>query len=609
MTHRRARWSAMKPLQLFGWCWMIAALTVLLPLPARAEPVQQIIAMRAADGRVVPALVTYPEGGPESGSPVAIIVHGGPGGHPLRALGAARWAATYFADHGYITISVLTRISRDVIDQPFGAAVADIKGAVDWASQLSDGPIVLIGHSSGSVTSSMYMATTNDPRVKAIVHFAPTAWGSGWMIRSMGQARYAAVVARLNKLVAQGRGDEPVYEDHQLAPPAPQTVTYGYLMNARTWLSWWGPNSKNRNIALFPKIRVPMLMISGDRDIFVSRAYQEELRLAATASPRVDSIILDGGIPHEFTGAEVKASTLAYDWLIGIGIGPQLRIETRVVDLKFGSDVRPGVIYQPVDPARRKPLAVILMADFADDVLVSPFTAIAPRLARAGYTVLTAQDRGSGWPFHRAVAAGVSADQRAWLGYLRAQTHGEVVVIAHGMAGAMIPPLDAGVTQPGVAAAVLIEPPVAPSQFAASVLGAAAYRKAVAEAEAAVKADKGGTVMIVAPYRSNGKTEASRHWISHMAQGFLSFWGPEAPPAPVPLLQGGGRPLLLIGSGSGRFMNRAAQSAFAQTKGTTSLWYDGTATPFAVPDRLVADLVSWLNDLPQNAQRTMPDAK
>ena len=358
----------MKPLQLFGWCWMIAALTVLLPLPAKAEPVQQIIAMRAADGRVVPALVTYPEGGPESGSPVAIIVHGGPGGHPLRALGAARWAATYFADHGYITISVLTRISRDVIDQPFGAAVADIKGAVDWASQLSDGPIVLIGHSSGSVTSSMYMATTNDPRVKAIVHFAPTAWGSGWMIRSMGQARYAAVVARLNKLVAQGRGDEPVYEDHQLAPPAPQTVTYGYLMNARTWLSWWGPNSKNRNIALFPKIRVPMLMISGDRDIFVSRAYQEELRLAATASPRVDSIILDGGIPHEFTGAEVKASTLAYDWLTGIGIGPQLRIETRVVDLKIGSDIRPGVIYQPVDPARRKPLAVILMADFARSV-------------------------------------------------------------------------------------------------------------------------------------------------------------------------------------------------------------------------------------------------
>ena len=581
-----------------GWLALVFAMACVAPLAATADTVQQIVQLRAADGRSVPALITYPEGGPDTGSPVAIIHHGGPGGHPLRALGAARWAADYFAHRGYVTVSLMSRISRDVIDQPFGAGAADIKAAVDWASQLSSGPIVLVGHSSGSVSSAYYLATTQDPRVKAIVHFAPTFPGRLWMPASMGKERYDAVVARLRKLVAEGKGDQPTYEDHHLAPPAPQEFTYGYLMNARTWLSWWGPESKQDNVALFPKIRVPMLLIAGDADIFVSRDYQEQLKKVAVASPRVDTIMLDGGIPHEFTGAETKAAGLAFDWLTGIGIHPLPRVSTHVVDLKIGYDTRPGVIYEPTDAALRKPTAVMLMPDFADDVMLTPLDAIGPRLARAGYTVLIPQDRGSGWPLYRAVASAVSADQRAWLKYLAERGHGRVAIVAHGWSGAMLPALIDGSTP--VSGVALIQPPDAPALFASDVLGPTEYARAVAQAEAAVKNGSGRTTMIIAPYRD----PAAHRWINHMAAGFLSFWGPAAPSAPVPALVANGTPILLIDAGKGRFLSRDSQSAAAKQRGVQSRWLDRVTDPFAAPEALVSDLTAWLDTLPPIAPAT-----
>lgn len=569
-------------------------------LPPAGAATQQVVQLKAADGRSVPALVTWPDGGPDTQAPVAIIHHGGPGGHPLRSLSAARWAADYFASRGYIAISIASRIGYDVIAQPFGAQTADIRGAVDWAGQVSRGPIVLVGHSSGSVSVTLYQATTQDPRVRAIVHYAPTAAAPPWMTANMGKPRYDAVVARLRRLVAEGRGDTPIYEDHRLAAPAPQDITYGYLMNARTWLSWWGPDSIDRNIDLFPKIRVPMLMITGDKDIFVSRAYQEELKRAAVNSPRVDQVILDGGIPHEFVGAETRAAAMAYEWLAGIGIRPAPRVATRVVDLKLSAfDIRPGVIYEPADAALRKPLAVMLLPDFADDVLLTPFDDVGPRLARAGYTVLIPQHRGSGWPLYRSVASAVAGDQRAWLKYLADQGHPRVVVVAHGLAGVMTPALPAPIAQgPVVAGVALIQPPGAPAAFAQAALGGQGYARAVAEAEAAVKRGDGGTAMIVAPFRANGRDPATRAWLNYMAASFLSYWGPSAPPAPIPALTAIGVPVLLVDAGRGRFLGRDAQSALAAGGGVTSRWYEGVAGPFDAPDRVAADLAVWLDGLP-----------
>lgn len=582
---------------------LIAALAGGCPLVASAAPVQQIVQLRANDGRIVPALVTYPEGGPDTQAPVAIIHHGGPGGHPLRSLSAARWAADYFAERGYVAISLFSRIGSDVITQPFGAQAADIKGAVDWAAQLSRGPIVLVGHSSGSVSMTYYEATTQDPRVRAIVHFAPTAAASPWMAVNMGKPRYDAVVVRLRKLVAEGMGDTPIYEDHRLAPPAPQDITYGYLMSARVWLSWWGPDSVDKNIDLFPKIHVPMLMISGDKDIFVNPAYQLELKKAAINSPRVDQFILGGGIPHEFVGGEAKAAALAFDWLADIGIRPSPRVSTHVVDLKLSAyDIRPGVIYEPADAALRKPIAVMLMPDFADDVLLTPFDDIGPRLAKAGYTVLIPQDRGSGWPLYRSVAGAVSADQRAWLKYLADQGHARVAVVAHGMAGVMVPVLLSPLPQgPSVAGVALIQPPSAPVAFAKDVLGEAQYSKAVADAEDAVKGGAGGTTMILAPYRSNGRDPTTRKWLNYMAASFLSYWGPSAPAAPVPALLAAGEPLLLVDSGKGRFLGRDAQSALANGRKASSRWYEGEASPFDTPDQLATDIAAWLDGLPKLA--------
>ena len=55
-------------------------------------PKQEIIYLKASDGVTIPAVLMTPAAGLNPHTPGIVLHHGGPGGHPVRSVGAPRWA-------------------------------------------------------------------------------------------------------------------------------------------------------------------------------------------------------------------------------------------------------------------------------------------------------------------------------------------------------------------------------------------------------------------------------------------------------------------------------------------------------------------------------------
>ena len=274
---------------------------VLAAGPASAQDItQNVITLLTDDGAKVPAILMHPAEGINTHNPGVVIHHGGPGGHPARVCCAPRWAAEHMASLGYTTISPLSRHSSGrnagtYRREPFETATLDIKAAVDFLAQLGAQDIVLAGHSLGSIRITRYMVDTQDSRVKAMVHYAPTRDLPEWMRANMGHERYLSVVDRLSTMVSEGRGDETIIEIYEPSYPSPPGRESASVQTARNWLNWWGPAAQTRKTVWFGELTVPQLLLSGDEDTFVTMPYMEELRDAAVKAPSVDLRWYDGG--------------------------------------------------------------------------------------------------------------------------------------------------------------------------------------------------------------------------------------------------------------------------------------------------------------------------
>jgi pimeloyl-ACP methyl ester carboxylesterase len=203
---------------------------------AEREFVQELITLDADDGVRVAAILTYPSAGINTHSPAIIYQHG-LGGNPLQALGAPRFISEPLAAHGYVGLSILSRHSSEDRDIGFEKTVLDTKAAADWLAQLGISHIVLVGHSLGSIRSSSYWNETQDSRIKAMVHFAPTRDMSNFVRAGFGDERYEAVVRRLREMVENGYGDEYVYDTFEIPSPAPAGIEIGFPHTAKTWLN------------------------------------------------------------------------------------------------------------------------------------------------------------------------------------------------------------------------------------------------------------------------------------------------------------------------------------------------------------------------------------
>lgn len=594
-------------------CAALIVLGLSAPAPGAADtsvPIaQQIVRLTTSDGTVIPAVMMHPASGVNPAAPAIVMQHGGPSGHAARPIGAYRFAAERLASLGYTTLSPVSRQSNDYYRSLFEEVILDLSAAVDWVHSLGHDRIVLLGHSIGSLRITRYQLATADPRIKAQVHFAPTA--DMYPIFA-AKPEATSILAEAQAAIRAGRGGWLVYPDEvdpePMLEPTLLATARGRPQTAEGLLNWWGPEARTSNSDLFGQLNVPLLLLGGAKDPVVPPGRLEALKAKAVRSPRVDYRWYPEG-DHYFTGLEDETSALVAEWLEEIGLGPGVSAQTRLIDAKLNANFAPGgervpfpgVLYE-TSPADNSTPFVIYLYRQGGQILEAPIHNVALALAHRGYAGLAPMLRSSGFrgPLTRPIAE-AEEDLADWVATLRAAglieperpilfvTHGESLIWA-------LRAIDKREIAPIAGVAALAPPPDLP-RYAQRALGDSRYESVLDRARALAAASQNGDQFLAEKYpRPAPALPGSSDIFLHYPEAFIDLYAPESDTYASRLLRGSQVPaLLLVPEKDPRLTQK--DRARLTTRRVDSVTLKDIALPAAGDGEVIAGKVaSWLEE-------------
>ena len=555
-------------------------------------------------GEPMMAILYTPEDGPNIYGPAVVIVHGGLAGHPARQVGAPRFAAERLATQGYTVLSPMTRHSRDEFRTLFEDIVIDIDASLDMLEARGFQDFVLAGHSMGSIRITYYQAETQDARVKALVHFAPTSdmVGTGGAAEGLSP-NYADKVETAQSAMAADMGRYSIAPDRNpdtalIAEPVIDLIG-GYLYEPRSFLSHWGPTAKTRNSDWMPKNTVPILMMAGSYDSAVPPGRMDALKAVAVNSPRVDHITYEG-VNHFFEGVWDQSTNDMIAWLTELELGPKPRVMTELVETRMANGRHlPGVLYLPADGVDPDKPAFILKHGWTGDILHSSNHWLGWRLAQAGYAALAPQTRTSGpRGIQSASLNDVAADLGKWVDFMEARGFASVIAEGHSAGGIWWSNYMSLNDDPRVIGMVYLAPTRDMPDRIRRGMGDDRYEAVVAQAQAAVSRGEGRRHLINEKYRPPD-LDTDKGYVTAvimLADQFLEYWGPESRAVHTERVRDFDRPSLSIAGTKDLLMSEAFLDEFetATAGPDTVIWYEGGSHGLRESkDRVLKDIVNW----------------
>jgi len=141
-------------------------------------------------------------------------------------------------------------------------ALDEIGVWLNWLKSKGAGEVVLMGHSRGGNQTAWFAAERPDAAIVKVVLLAPQTWNEEAAKESYNKrfgASAAAILARAEKLVAQGKGN------HML-----DKIGFIYCKDASTtaaaFVSYNKPDLRMHTPALLAKISVPVLVVAAAND-------------------------------------------------------------------------------------------------------------------------------------------------------------------------------------------------------------------------------------------------------------------------------------------------------------------------------------------------------
>jgi alpha-beta hydrolase superfamily lysophospholipase len=282
-----------------------------------------IVDTKAKDGTPL-AGVLYAPSRPRAGNrPAFLLVHGWTG-DVMRS--TSHWLSVRLAQRGYTVLAVRTRTSgfRGTVTSRLEDIPQDLAAWTAFMAARGHASLVGIGHSTGGLLLSTYLAQSHDPRYRGVIYLAPTRDLPDYAKRGMGEKAYNAVVREAQEAVKKGQG-----ATHLIDVPFPQATfeedprqpmylslpvtgfTYYY---ADAFLSFWGPDSKAVHTKRVAEVKLPILAVGGSRDPSMQGAWL--LQFAKAAGGKADVIFYGGptGAPASFEGFEAKLTDDVVAW-------------------------------------------------------------------------------------------------------------------------------------------------------------------------------------------------------------------------------------------------------------------------------------------------------
>ncbi len=564
---------------------------------------QEIVNIATSDGLQLPAVFTYPAGGPHSGGPAILHLPDGPGVSSVRAADAARFVAEGMAARGFVNLSLEPRYVQSYAFSRFGDAVADVRGAVDMLTARGFSGVVLSGHGLGTLLAARYLAETGDSRVKAVVFYAPSRDLAEARRAEVGEAKYRDAVDKALRAIDEGeRGD---FVD----------LGGGLIFTPISFLDWYGPQAKTSLTAYMAGINRPLFLASGAQDATVPKGRLEQLGGASARAPKPE-IKYYPRTGHGFAGVRDVLIDDTVGWLAGLGITPVAQITTRLVDVttRDGAALT-GVLYAPANVARAKNKPAFLLAHgWTSDIMRSASHWLGRRLAQQGYTTLAFQTRSSGF---RGVVAGkledVTADIAPWVDFMEKGGYGPLVAAGHSVGGLWFSYYLNQTKDDRIKGAVYLAPSRNLPDYARLAMGEDRYARAVLEAQEAVRDGNGGTHLINVAFPQAAYDEDPRQpmylsipgagFTYYYADAFLSYWGPNSKAIHKPLVATLDIPVLALGGSRDPFMQGAYLIDFTEAAGSEAAYIfyggpDGATNSFdGYESRVVDDMAAWLQKI------------
>jgi pimeloyl-ACP methyl ester carboxylesterase len=281
---------------------------------ARSQNRLDLIWAEAEDKVALQGLLWEPQ---KTGESLVIMVPGGTTGAALFPAHDYGPLARLLTENGYAFLVGNMRASYNNAYSEYSDSVKDIAAFVAYAKSKGYARIAVLGISLGGARMAQYVAERNDPAVRAVGFMAsiPSPYLE-FQIRSSEahKRRLEDTLRHARELVAQGKGQEPVGFDNWF----PGFVSV--MGTAKALISYFGAPSDPSapsSVKYGPQIKVPALVIHGDKDELALPPNAQKIYDSLTASPQRDLVWVKGA-SHYLTPGPLAESyaRLAVDWLL-----------------------------------------------------------------------------------------------------------------------------------------------------------------------------------------------------------------------------------------------------------------------------------------------------
>jgi dipeptidyl aminopeptidase/acylaminoacyl peptidase len=283
------------------------------PIP-HSQSRLDLILVETEDRVALNGLLWEPEKASDS---LVVMVPGGTTGAALFPAHDYSPLANALLDNGYAFLLANMRASYNNPYAEYSDAVKDIAAFVAYAKSRGYARIAILGISLGGPRMAQYVAERNDPAIKAVGFIAsiPSPYLE-FQVRSSeaDKRRLEDTLRQARELVAQGQGQQPVGFENWF--PAGVSI----MGTAKALISFFGAPSDPgtpSSIKYGGMIKVPALVIHGDKDELALPPNAEKIYDSLTASPQRDLIWVKGA-SHYLTPGPLAESyaRLTVDWLV-----------------------------------------------------------------------------------------------------------------------------------------------------------------------------------------------------------------------------------------------------------------------------------------------------
>ncbi len=277
---RIGRWSAPRLFALW-----LAAVWVVLPAVGHGNEISE----RLPSGLIAHA--DYRAGSPDR--PAVMVLHGF---MTTQNFSTIRTIVNELNESGYTVLAPTLTMGIDqrrrglpcgaIHTHTMDADLAEVSWWVDWLAAHHQGPLVLIGHSSGSLQSIAYAADKPSAQLRMVIATSPMYFGQDYPA--------ALVVDQIARATREMQSGQPPLERYALT-----FCNHNFVATPQSYLSYatWG---RQRVLDSLRHARVPVKVLLGSEDPRATAEWQQDLRAAGAAVTVIPGATHFFDATHEF---------------------------------------------------------------------------------------------------------------------------------------------------------------------------------------------------------------------------------------------------------------------------------------------------------------------